>query len=67
VSNFQYQDNDSIVLKAADEAVVLNSVAPQARQVSAQGFTESPWVFRASEALPQVAKDFLLDFGVELA
>jgi len=65
MSDLQHQNDDLIILQAADEAIVLYPVAPKSGQVAAQGLTETSWIFCPDEALTKIAENCLLNLGVQ--
>jgi hypothetical protein len=67
VTDLNHEHDDALIFNTANQSVVLYAIAPQASQVAAQRFAESPGVLSYGDAFTQIAQDGLLDFGVEFA
>ena len=67
MTDLQPQDDEAVILEAADEPIVSDPVTPQAGEVPAQRLSKLSGVFRPGNSLPQIAEDLLLCLGCQLA
>ena len=65
VGDFNYQDRQSVLFDAAENPVVSDAIAPQARKLVEQWLAEVPRVRCARNALMQVTEDAALDRPVK--
>lgn len=67
VADFEHQNDQPVLLDAADQAVVAYSITPQAGEMQAQRLADVLGIFHDGDAFAQVTENGFLNLGVEFA
>jgi hypothetical protein len=67
MADLEHKNDNTVVLNAADQAVVIDPISPQASQVSAQRLAKASRVVRPSNPFTQIPQDGFLNCGIEFA